>query len=123
MTPPPGITQEDWDATKAEALAVLTEKARQRHSQTIAYSELADQIGPLVFGPHDHNFHELLGEISEDQNAVGRGMISVLVIYKDPAKMKPGPGFFKLARKLGHTGDDEQIWSVEFQRVLDFHRR
>jgi len=57
-----------------------------------------------------------------DENALGRGMISVLVVYKDPAKMMPGPGFFKLARQLGHTGDDEEIWAVEMGRVLEYHR-
>lgn len=123
MALPPGITREDWDATKAEALAVLTERASRRLGQTITYSELANQIGPLAFGPHDNNFHELLGELSEDENAVGRGMISVLVVYKDPNKMKPGPGFFKLARKLDHKGDDDEIWSVEMGRVLEIHRR
>jgi len=44
-------------------------------------------------------------------------MLSVVVVYKHGEQM-PGPGFFELARSLGHQFRDEtQFWIEELRRV------
>jgi len=40
----------------------------------------------------------MLGEISQEEDAAGRGMLSVIVVHK-VGDMQPGPGFFQLAKK------------------------
>ena len=124
MPAPPGIRPEDWDATKAAALAVLIARAKRRTAQTISYSELAGRIGPLEFDAHDKIFHNMLGELSVEQYETNLGMISVLVVHQPPSDLRPGPGFYKLARDLrpDAPADDEQLWVEEFNRVLDAHR-
>lgn len=111
-----GFPQSQWDAAKHEVLEILQKKARRK--QTIAYSDLAAQIASIRFEANDHLFHELLGQLSEDEDAAGRGMISVLVVYKsDPM---PGPGFFKLAARLGRTEHDRKaLWINEFKKVVE----
>ena len=60
----------------------------------------------------------MLGQISEEEDAAGRGMLSVLVVHKDGDKM-PGPGFFTLAKKLGRDiSDRDKCWSDELTKNL-----
>jgi hypothetical protein len=60
----------------------------------------------------------ILGEISEAENARGRGMLSGVVVNRETGM--PGDGFFTLARHLGRdTSDELAFWQAEFQRVCD----
>jgi hypothetical protein len=62
-------------------------------------------------------FWHMLGEISEDENAAGCGMLSVIVVHKY-GDMQPGPGFFELARKLDRdTSNILECWVAELHRV------
>ncbi len=88
---PYGFAQSVWADAKEEALAVLRGKAVQ-NNPLITYSEIAGAIRAIEFNPDDKGLHELLGEISVDENAAGRGMLSILVVHKHGAH-KPGPGF------------------------------
>src|SRR3954468_15503792 len=101
-----GYPQSQWDAAKTEALTIL--RARARRARTLAYSELAASIHSIAFNAEDHSFHGLLGELASSEHAEGRGMISVLVVHKPPGDMRPGPGFFKLARELGLDAYDRE---------------
>jgi len=47
----------------------------------------------------------LVGEISEDEHAHGRPMLSAIVVS---VKGRPGPGFFALAIELGELNDDSE---------------
>lgn len=101
-----GITETQWQNAKAEAIALLRERASRRSNQTISYSELVDQIE----------------EISSEEDAAGRGMLTVLVVHK--GDVRPGDGFFELARSLGRdVRDRERVWITEFNRVIDHYRR
>lgn len=112
---PLGHSQSDWDAAKSEVLAILRERARA--CDPITYSELAPMIQAISFQHERHDFHECLGAVAEDENAEGRGLISVLVIYKN--ERVPGPGFFKLCRKHGRTEPDQLgLWMAELNRVV-----
>ncbi len=84
---------------------------------TITYGELARRITALTFEPDSNIFHALLGEISQEEDAANRGMLSVVVIHQG-GDMRPGPGFFKLAQELEKdTHDLEAFWQAEFARV------
>jgi len=81
------------------------------------YSELAQNVHAISLEAHDFRLFELIGELSEEENAAGRGMISALVIHKS-GDMQPGPGFFELTEHLGKdTSDILKCWITEVKRV------
>jgi molybdopterin synthase catalytic subunit len=111
----PSFSQDEWDAAKGEARGLLIERASVRGM--IPYSELAEQIHSMNFEAHDQRLFHLLGEISSEENAAGRGMLSVIVVHK-AGDMQPGPGFFELAKRLGRdTSDILRCWVEELKKV------
>ena len=59
----------------------------------------------------------MLGEISTEEDAAGRGMMTVIVVHGQGETL-PGAGFFKLARRLGrHVSDERAFWMEELGRV------
>lgn len=97
--------------------------AQARAGTTITYSNLVAQLTTLSLPPDSHALAAMLGEISEEEDAQGRGMLSVLVVHKD-GDMRPGPGFFNLATKLERdTSDLERCWVQEFKQVLSVWQR
>jgi hypothetical protein len=107
-----GHDPETWERAKTEAIRAIVAQAGP-----IFYSELTTHIGSIGFGPHDVSFHHLLGQISVEEDAAGRGMLSALVVHKDDGM--PGQGFFDLAQRLGrNVADRERCWSEEVTLVL-----
>lgn len=107
-----------WEAAKKQAINVLIEVARRRGR--IAYSELVAQITALSLEPHDPRLFHLLGEISSEEDAAGRGMLTAIVVHKF-GDMQPGPGFFELAKSRGrNTNDMLACWISEFNKVHDY---
>lgn len=105
----------DWEQAKQEAKTVLGDIARRR--KTIAYSELSARIRTIAIPEHSHAFAHFLGEISTEEDESGRGLLTVLVVRKS-GDMKPGPGFFELARARGRKfRTEEQGWVQELNRV------
>lgn len=112
---PHGYDQTKWDEAKREAKALIVERARTRGF--IPYSDLVAGINAIHFAPHENRFFNFLGEISEEEDRAGRGMITALVVHK-VGDMQPGPGFFELAKQLGRdVSDIEKCWVVEFKKV------
>ena len=113
-----GIPVDTWDAAKGEARREMIRVARREDQ--IPYSVLTHHIcrtTGLCFEPQDRRFHEMLGEISEVENVVERGMLSVVVVHKDDDGL-PGSGFFKLASRLGRTWTSKvDFWIEESKRV------
>ncbi len=110
-----GFSDEAWDQAKDQACEVLADVARAE--STIAYSDLVARIGAIALEPHSYAMRAFLGEISTSEHAQGRGMLSVVVVYKRGDQM-PGPGFFELAKALGHRFQDEtEFWLEELRRV------
>ena len=99
----PGVSEESWNAAKSEARMAIEEVARQR--RTISYTELVRQIESLYLVPHDHRLAHMLGEISTEEDNVGRGLLTVVVVHQG-GDMRPGPGFFELARSRGRDTSD-----------------
>jgi plasmid stability protein len=98
-----------WEDAKEEAREILIEVARNR--DVIAYSELAARITKIQVQPESYALHHLIGEISAEENAKGRGMLSVLVVQKETRQ--PGQGFFALAKDLGRGVVDQLDFFVK----------
>ncbi len=111
-----GFSESEWKAAKAEGKAILAGYARRR--QMIPYSEFVKEIKSIRLDHHDQRLFHLLGEISSEESAAGRGMLSALVVHKH-GDYQPGPGFFELAKQLGHdTSDIVKFWVEEVKRVF-----
>jgi hypothetical protein len=114
-----GYPQASWDATKAMATVILRRRA-VLPDPTIAYSELGPDLHPLSFEPNSAAFHEMLGEISTEEDVAGRGMLSVLVVHKQGDQM-PGGGFFRLAASRGRDISDlPGVWRTELDYVVAY---
>ena len=112
-----GFSESTWDAAKEEARQVMTDVARRKG--TISYSDLVYRIKRLPLDPHGPHLAHMLGEISSEENDEGRGLLTVVVVHKT-GDMKPGHGFFELARSLGYdTADEDEFWIKQLRKVHD----
>jgi len=110
-----GYSISEWTKAKEEMRHLLSERAKVRG--TIPYSDLVQQVRTIAFEPEAFAFHAMLGEISREEDAAGRGMLSVIVVHKY-GDMQPGPGFFELAKGLGrNTADILTCWIDELKKV------
>src|SRR5262245_26993932 len=116
-----GYADTAWVAARSEMRNILVETARQ--GRTIAYSDLVTRVRTIRLSPQEPALAAMLGEISADENRAGRGMLSVLVVHKG-GDMRPGPGFFDLARRMGRDVKDlDALWVEEFRRVVEYWQR
>jgi hypothetical protein len=121
MTTKYGYETRDWDAARAEIVAILGERARNARGP-ITYGALAGQLKSISIEPHQFAMFAMLGEISEDEDSLGRGMLSAYVVSAETGL--PGGGFFELAEKLGRRADDRlAFWVGEIKRVDETWRR
>lgn len=113
-----GYPRDRWDAAKDRLRSVLWEAARKKEQLT--YSDGVAAIREyIVFDPHDSAFHHMLGQISVEEDAAGRGMLSALIVHKY-GDGQPGPGFYDLAERLGrNTGDKVRCWVEEVTRLFE----
>lgn len=113
-----GYEGADWEQAKAQARGVLIEVARRKDK--ITYSELAAEITAINIEAHDSRMNHLLGEISSEEDAQGRGMLTAIVVHKF-GDLRPGPGFYDLAKSLGKdTSDKDFFWISEVKTVHDY---
>ena len=112
-----GFTNDQWEKAKEEMRQVLMATARKRG--IIPYSELVARVETIRIKPESQALAAMLGEISRQENASGRGMLTVLVVHKS-GDYQPGPGFFELAKELGRdTSDLVRCWVEELKKVHD----
>ena len=110
-----GFPPKKWQAAKDEAREILIGKARDKGF--ITYSDLAAQITAIEFAYDDERFFALLGTLASDEEAAGRGLLSVLGIHKR-GDQQPGTGFYRLAKYWGRKiPNPTQFWVEEFKRV------
>lgn len=115
-----GYPKDKWDAAKEEIRAVLVAAAKQR--QLITYGDLVNKVKAIDIPAHGPAIGTILGEISAEEDARGRGMLTVIVVHRY-GDMEPGPGFFDLARNLGRdTSDLTKCWIEELKRVHAYWR-
>jgi molybdopterin synthase catalytic subunit len=109
------IPAQDWVEAKRQAIAAMVERARMRGM--IPYSDLVRKIDAVQFEAFDTRLFHLLGEVSIEEDAAGRGMLSVVVVHKH-GDMQPGPGFFVLGQHLGYeTKDLLKFWVEQLKKV------
>ena len=110
-----GYSVAAWNKAKEEMRQILIERAKLRGM--IPYSELTKKIKTIQIEPESYALAAMLGEISGEEDAAGRGMLSVIVVHK-AGDMQPGPGFFEFAKELGRdTSDILKCWVDELKRV------
>jgi hypothetical protein len=105
-----GYKIEDWETAKEEMRQILIERAKL--CQTIAYSDLVPKIKAIDFPRNSPAFWDVLREISTEENADGRGMLTAIVVHGQGDTL-PGAGFFKLAKRLGRDISDKRAFWIE----------
>ena len=112
-----GFSDGLWIAAKEEARQAMIAVARSK--SLIAYSDLVRKITSCVLEPNGAPLAHMLGEISSEEDEEGRGLLTVVVVHKT-GDMKPGPGFFRLARSRGRQiVDEEEFWIEELHNVYN----
>ena len=95
-----------------------------RAGEFVHYSELAKMLNIDMDNPYfGAQVGKVLGQISEDEIAAGRPMISAIVVSKDT--MLPGHGFFNLGQELHQIdpGEDEIGFAVrQMRKVHEYWR-
>jgi len=89
MTTKYGFNIDDWNAAKEEMRQAMIERAKLRGM--IPYSDLCKQVTAVTLEPHSYALAAMLGEISADEDAADRGMLTVIVVHK-VGNMEPGRG-------------------------------
>ncbi|MGH6787880.1 MAG: hypothetical protein ACREBO_13705 [Novosphingobium sp.] len=86
----------------------------------MSYTDLCDEIAAIRFDPHDSRLPHFLGQISTEEDAAGRGMLTAVVVHKHDGQ--PGPGFFVLAKSLGRAvADQERTWIEELSNLKQIY--
>ena len=113
-------TSGTFRGTKEYTLIQVELITAARYRGTVTYQEIAKILGlPLTGNFMQKRVGTILGEISRDEHANGRSMLSAVAVGVDG---KPGKGFYGLARELGvlNTGDDElAFWESERKAVYN----
>lgn len=113
----------EWFTAREQAKDILRRYGAAE--KTINYEALRERITAVQFdNAYELPFRQFLGDINLEEADAGRGMLTVVVIYKDRSKgMMPGGEFFELAEKLGRTLKQTpdgrmKFWAAEFGRVV-----
>jgi hypothetical protein len=110
-----GFKADAWERAKREAILAIVSAGRR--DQFISYSELAAAIRSVHVEPHDFAMNRLLDEISKEEEAAGRGILTALVVFK--GEPVPGEGFWATARDVGRVWSDKWVfWAEEVKRVM-----
>jgi hypothetical protein len=113
------IVKDKYRGSKEYSLVYAELITAAKYRGTVTYQEIARKIGlPLTGGYMSGELGILLGEISEDEAANGRPMLSAIAVN---VQGLPGPGFFTLARQLGRLKDEKEdaFWKVVCQSVYE----
>ena len=94
--------------------------AAARAGELVHYAELAKMLGIDMDNPYfGAQVGKVLGQISEDEVADGRPMLSAIVVSKDT--MLPGYGFFTLGQQLRQTEPDEDDLAFAIRQIRRVH--
>lgn len=113
-----GYSQKKWSAMKAEARSILMSVAEQRG--LITYSDVCARLQEEKFEPFDLRLWEVLGDVSRDEEAAGRGLLSVLVVHKH-GDQEAGHGFTNLAKHFGRDARDKTKMFVEEVKRVHYY--
>lgn len=108
-----------YRGTKEYALVYCELIAAAKYHGTVTYQEIAKMMGIPLKGNYMSNLlGRILGEISEDEVANGRPMLSAIAVGVNGL---PGAGFYSLARGLRRLTDqsEEEFWEAEKKAVYE----
>jgi hypothetical protein len=113
------ISTSDFDIAKEECKKILINCATSKR-KPIAYKALALALisidYPFDDDPLMHALACMVGELSIEEFLQNRALISAMVVNKEHGT--PGRGFFTLARDLGLTIVDEDVfWGNEMNKI------
>lgn len=109
-----GFPREAWEAAKAEANALLQERARER--RTITYGELCRGVSAIELKPRSWAIMGFLNEICNEADERYGIMLASLVVRQETGI--PGNGYFRNAARLGRdVTDPEAYWRSEVERI------
>ena len=107
-----------WQAAKDLVQQQIVSNLRNPRILLTTYGDLVRDVGHIIdFGtPRNAVFHCLLGQISDEQEEKGRGLLTALVVHKDD--LHPGVGFFEGAAQWGRDiSDRDRCWNQEIERL------
>ncbi len=113
-----GYTDGTWRAARERAKQVMIANLRDRCVVLTTYGELVDDLRSIIdFGtPRSPVFHCLLGQIADEEEEQGRGLLSAVVVHK--GDLRPGSGFYDGAASWGRdTADPDACWAAELKRL------
>ena len=108
-----------WQQAKKMAKDRIVSNLKKPSVVVTIYGDLAQELKPVIdFGtPHNPHFHCLLGQISDEEEEQGRGLLSAVVVRKEDPR--PGAGFFHGADSQGRdTTNEMACWTTELNRLL-----
>jgi hypothetical protein len=115
-----GFPIEAWEAAKAQANALIEERARSR--STVTYAELCREVTAITLKPRSWAIMRFLNEICTEADARYGIMLATLVVRADTGL--PGNGYFRHAERLGRdVTDREAYWRNEAERVYAAYAR
>ena len=89
--------------------------------ETTTYAALVEAVPGLEAVREAGGLGPVLREISLEEDAAGRGLLSAVVTRTGGSL--PGAGFFDLLRSLGRLVEGrEECWRSEVERVFSAHR-
>ncbi len=115
-----GYQERTWQNAKTRIRQGIIDQIRMDH-RPLTYSNVVALVSGLFVSPHDWRLHHLLGQISEDEEDAGRGLISAFVVRQGNGR--PGNGFFRLAEKRGRDVTDREVcWTREIAHLQEVWR-
>jgi hypothetical protein len=107
-----------WQAAKDLVQQRIVFNLRNPRVLLTTYGDLVRDVRHIIdFGtPRNAVFHCLLGQLSDDQEEIGRGLLTALVVHKDD--LKPGVGFYEGAANWGRDiTDRDRCWQQEIEKL------
>lgn len=102
---------------KKDIIRILVKVAKSKY--TIPYSDLVKELKREMLEANSPALHDMLGEISETEGMLGRGLLSALVVNKE--EMKPGKGFFTMAKNsFGLDILDNALWIDSINYLYEY---
>ena len=115
-----GYELKAWEAAKDEIVSILDARVRGGRGP-ITYGALASSLTSISIEPHHFAMFAILGEVSDEEDSAGRGMLSAYVVSAETGI--PGGGYFELAEKLGRRTDDRLACWLNEIKAVDAARR
>ena len=113
-----GYAPATWQAARDMVQQRIISNLRNRQILLTTYGDLVREVRQVVdFGtPRNQVFHCLLGQISDDEEEQGRGLLAAAVVHKED--LRPGTGFFDGAASWGRDiTDRDRCWNEEIEKL------